>query len=77
MTRNSMRKRLRITTFDHVEDNVEADKDDNDDETTQHPFAIEGPPFLGGPEDLSVLSSNATHVAVPLWYNANIVSVFM
>ena len=60
-----------------MEDNVEADKDDNDDETTQHPFAIEGPPFLGGPEDLSVLSSNATHVAVPLWYNANIVSVFM
>jgi len=33
------------------------------------------PPFPGGPADISVLSSYASHVALPLWYNANNVSV--
>jgi len=31
----------------------------------------EVPPFPGGPTDISVLSSYASHVALPLWFNAN------
>jgi len=32
-------------------------------------------PFLGGPEDTSLLASYANHVALPLWYNSNNISV--
>lgn len=61
----------------HVEADALADEDDDYDEATPHPFATEGPPFPRGPNDLSVLSSYTTHVAVSMWYNANNVSVFM
>jgi len=33
------------------------------------------PPFLGGPKDTSLLHSSANHVALPLWYNSNNISV--
>lgn len=33
------------------------------------------PPFPGGPLNISLLSSYALHFALPLWYNANNVSV--
>jgi len=33
------------------------------------------PAFLEGPKDASLLSSYAEHVALPLWYNSNNVSV--
>jgi len=32
-------------------------------------------PFPGGPEDTSLLASYVNHVALPLWYNLNNVSV--
>jgi len=33
------------------------------------------PPFPEGPEDTSLLHSYANHVALPLWYNSDNVSV--
>ena len=33
------------------------------------------PPFPGGPENISLLHSYANHVALPLWYNSDNVSV--
>ena len=33
------------------------------------------PPFPGGPENISLLHSYVNHVALPLWYNSNNVSV--
>jgi len=32
-------------------------------------------PFPGGPENISLLHSYANHVALPLWYNSDNVSV--
>ena len=34
-------------------------------------------PFPGEPENISVLHSYVNHVALPLWYNSNNVSVFV
>jgi hypothetical protein len=33
-------------------------------------------PFPGGPQDISLLHSYASHVALPLWYNKDDVSIF-
>ena len=33
------------------------------------------PPFPGGPETVALLHSYASHVALPLWYNSDNVSV--
>ena len=33
------------------------------------------PPFPGGPENISLLHSYANHVALPLWYNSDNISV--
>ena len=33
------------------------------------------PPFPGGPKNISLMHSYANHVALPLWYNSNNVSV--
>jgi len=50
------------------------DADDIAAQTTPH-ILPDQPPFLGGPLDTSLLSSYAEHVALPLWYNSNNVSV--
>ncbi|XP_039685120.1 uncharacterized protein [Medicago truncatula] len=46
--------------------------DDNDIAAAAAPtmLAVE-PPFLGGPENISLLHSYANHVALPLWYNSD------
>jgi len=59
----------------HGEDEVvEPDEDAFAAEIAPHQLP-DLPPFSGGPEDLFVLSSFASHIALPLWYNANNVSV--
>ena len=50
--------------------------DDDDIAATVAPEVLHvDPPFPGGPEILSLLHSYAKHVALPLWYNSDNVSV--
>jgi len=52
------------------------DEDDIATQTAPHTLPDQ-PPFPGGPLDISLLSSYASHVALRLWYNSNNVSVFL
>ena len=56
----------------------EPDGDDQgDDEGAAHGVPIVGPPFPGGPRDISLLSKYVKHVAVAIWYDTNNVSVLI
>ena len=62
----------------HIPDDVVPVMDQDDIAATAAPTVLpDHPPFPGGPEDTSLLASYANHVALPLWYNSNYVSVFL
>jgi len=58
-----------------VEAEFEGDTNDEDDDMDRIP--VVGPPFPGGPNNLSVLNKYTKHVAVPLWFNAFVVSFLL
>ena len=60
----------------HIPDDVLLVLDQDDIAAATTPATLpDQAPFLGGPEDTSMLASYANHVALPLWYNSNNVSV--
>ena len=69
-----------VTDGGYDQDHIPQQQDAGDEDDIAAAAAPEvlptDPPFPGGPADLSLLHSYAGHVALPLWYNSNNVSVF-
>ena len=60
---------------DHIPEQQHRPDDDDIDAAAAPAVLPLEPPFPGGPENISLLHSYAKHVALPLWYNSDNVSV--